>query len=212
MTKELFGIKALERWFESFLKASQTGESVWFGGNFQPGHPIGNSICPHYQLLEICAEVMEIKKNELVSFSHFCGVVQRYIMVGGPDGRRREMGGIEKNPFRVCEVIANLMEITIQCAGHEKPKPIKKISEFPDKKEREEIKNYLLDSEAFEIAQKILMKWRSGIPQIILMEKEFSDIELISTAKNLQRQLKKQAVDECEQAPKHYYNQWLHID
>lgn len=213
MIEELFGINALKKRFESFLTTFQIGrismgQEQWIGKNFQFKSPV----CPHYQLVELCAEAMEIRKDKLGSFCHFCGIAQKDIMVGGLDCRRKEVGGIEQLPFCACGVITDLMEIAIEVAKFKKPELVRKISESPDEKEKKKVRNYLAILEAFEIGQKILTKWKFGIPRIILMEKEFSDINLILKVENLQEQLKNQAVDGCKQAPKRDHNQWLYID
>lgn len=107
---DFLGVKIWER-------IAGQNEGVWQAENIQrmdfelctPGHPAGQQLCPHVELLAETAAIVGIGEEELRGLKHFCGVFRSDIMAGGPSGRLMRHAGHEDTPFRACEVLAFML-------------------------------------------------------------------------------------------------------
>ena len=241
MENRLFGTKALEIWLNITLSAHDLGigphRQNWEDKNVQPKRKISDEkkqvdemwdrntdyrLCPHYELVELCAEIMGIKPKELASFEFFCGLFSKDIMVGDRLGTYSKKGGVEKIPFRSCETIKDLMDQAVRFAKSRKPVSIGPISDRPSKKEVKKIEKFSLADEKFKLGQEILVIWKETVlSNVNTRQGSRSKRALILAVEMLSKRLGEVAVGEksisghgaaCSQAPKYDRKKWLYID
>ena len=239
---ELFGIEALKSHFQRVMSIQFDKLALpinnWRSVNIQldkesseperemekfvPGSSRKPGICPNYGLIELCAEIMEIKPEELVKFDYFCGVVKGGLMIGGCHGRRKEVGGISEIPYWCCKAIKDLMSTALELAKTRKPVSIGKISDRPSKKEVEKVNRFHEASKKWWGGQDVLDAWRETVPKNVGMQIiKYSKSLLILTVQKLIDQLEEKTIGEgsalgfnssCPVSPKYEHKQWLHID
>jgi hypothetical protein len=232
MEIKTFGIKALEALFQAFLFAQGEFGVVqdrWEHKNLQPGRKArsrlywylgGHNICPHYDLIELCADIMGIKPSELAKFDYFCGFLIKTTYLPVSMSLLPKKGATKLIPFRCCGAIRDILTLAIDYAKSERPKPIGEISGSPSEKQRKELKDFLIADKRFKEGRQILRLWARTIPENVgVRKKKYSEKQLIFEAENLLQQLKKKAAGDifsltgpCEVAPKYEFSQLFPLD
>lgn len=222
----LFGIEALRDDLEMFLTYALKERGDWTDVNIQKNSEIktkesGLGVCLHYELIELCAEIVGIKPSELAYFDRFCGFFKKDIMVSGPFGGFSKLGGEEQVPFQCCEAIASILKSRLELLKAKKPESIQ-ISKTPSENELEKVQEFVSDDHKFKSGQKVYSFWKGVVPKKIGMrEMKYSKKKLIAQIENLILQLNEKAAMRdpssifgviCKVAPKWKHNQWLHID
>jgi hypothetical protein len=219
--KKLFGPDVLEQYLEDFRRCYRLTFTLWKSVNLQPGkNPSKLGICPHYELISLCAEIVGVKPEIISSFNYFCGIFRKDVMVTDHAGTRSQVGGVEETPFRCCAAVAAIMSMAIIYAKSPAPKGIKEISDDPSEDEQRRIKEYLQKHAEFKSGQEVLKHLRGTVFRVVQMaEKNRTDEGLISRVENLRDSLSSFGSNDsvvfngsCEIGPKHKRNQWLCMD
>ncbi|MDP2934502.1 MAG: hypothetical protein Q8N59_01930 [bacterium] len=240
MHETFYGTQALESFFEDFLSIFQMGGVGTFGRNWrnkniQPERKIIETesvlgrgkydICPHYQLIETCAEIMGISPTTLLNFKFFCGIILKEDTVGGGCFGHSRFFSQNHIPFTSCFAIMYILEEAVKLAKSEKPAEIK-ISLRPTKEEVEKVNSYAVGEKKYNHGRQIIALWARTVPRTLRIRKHYSKKDLILTAETLILSLKTQVVGDlnlsdvslihrspiCPVAPKHEDNRFGFID
>jgi len=239
MIEKLFGIKALENCFNITLSAHNIAlgpyKENWRNKNIQPKRKINKNeklirgeseygICPHYEFIGLCADIMGIRSDELARFDYFCGLLVKQMYLHKPMSFPSRKVGDTLIPFRCCAAINDLMSWAIKLAKLKRPRALKKMPDFssPSEEDRERMKKFFAAYEKFEVGQKILEFWREIVPKNIGMRSiRYSKTALISAVEKLVEQLKERATGRdtifvygapCPLAPRYEHDPWVYIN
>jgi hypothetical protein len=174
MHEVFYGPKALESLFEDFLAVIRETHGSWHNQNIQPNRKLTEAklflgqhkqgICPHYQLIEVCAEIMGIKAAVLFKFEHFCGRITKEETVNtgclGQSFSTREM----YIPFTTCFAVMYILKEAVRLARSGRPAAIL-ISSRPTEGELERVSNYVAREQKYRHGREIIELWAKTIPR-----------------------------------------------
>ncbi len=236
--EKLFGISVLQEYFKLTARVDESAGTEWMDVNIQPDRVINIEnisvkslewrpeelrkkvkICPHYQFLEMMAQILMIDQFDFSQYRHFCGLIESPIMVGDRYGRHFERGGIKKETFTVCHAFDMIIHSYLELATTKLPEDIV-LTPNSTLQEIEKGKEKSRQLERYLYGQKILSIWKISLPEAIMVHDSIGNEDLVNKIKNLHTQLKEQIVGNsmffsepvCVQAPKVERKQWLYID
>lgn len=171
-------------------------------------------ICPHYDLLKICAElIFNADIRQIDSVDHFCGVYRT------DNFQRGQRVAYTDDPSFYCAILKDALEKSLQLVRSRDPKKIL-ISKTPDEAELKKVKRFVAEKNEFNAGQEILKFWRKQIIKIDKARREAINEEVIRYASNFYNALSEQVTGKsiildnlvCVVAPKHHRNQFVYMD
>ena len=148
--------------------------------NVQPGNESGRGICPHYQLIEICAEFAGITSEELASKPRFCGYnIKHEDSIGFLSGFRGEHYYPETTCTKIRDTLLKMLdEVNIETKEFVDSNLENIKAEKDLKKKQTLMKEELKQIEGFNRKQEILDTWRLKVYELTCVPPESKqDIE-----------------------------------
>lgn len=142
--------------------------------NVQPGKDSNLPVCPHYSLLEVCANFVGIDSNKFSSEDPFCGRAVKYKdkveFLSGHQGKTYY-------PRMACIKIYDKLQDMIYVAKQDIPLPDdslnKKLQLENDPNKREKLlKEMFEQTKKYNEKQDILNKWRTSVYEITCIPPE----------------------------------------